>query len=95
MTLSSGHEPPPALLVQQMSVLRKRSSTEGYAPFTRKTRPRIRELGEQLGIAPHYFYAKKGDVLICTPILLMRIGRKNLALSRRAVVCHFFAKNAS
>jgi ectoine hydroxylase-related dioxygenase (phytanoyl-CoA dioxygenase family) len=50
---------------------------------------------EQHGIVPHYFHARKGDVLIWHANLVHGGSeRKNLALSRRAVVCHFFAKNA-
>ena len=67
----------------------------GYAPYHAKYEPRIRELVEQHGIAPRYFHARKGDVLIWHANLIHGgSARKDLALSRRSVVCHFFAKHA-
>jgi hypothetical protein len=68
---------------------------DGYAPYHAKYEPRIRELVDHHGIEPHYFHAKKGDVLIWHANLVHGgSARKNLELSRRAVVCHFFGKSA-
>jgi len=47
------------------------------------------------GIEPHYFHAKKGDVLIWHANLIHGGSmRRNLQLSRRALVCHFFVKGS-
>jgi hypothetical protein len=68
---------------------------EGYGPYHAKYEPCIRRLVEEHGIEPHYFHAKKGDVLIWHANLIHGgSARANLALTRRAVVTHFFVKNA-
>jgi|ERR1051326_4944088 len=47
------------------------------------------------GIAPHYFHAKKGDALIWHANLVHGGSmRRNMQLSRKALVCHFFVKGA-
>ena len=44
---------------------------------------------------PRHFHAKKGDVLIWHANLIHGgSARKNLELSRRALVCHFFVNGA-
>jgi hypothetical protein len=66
---------------------------EGYGPYHARYEPRIRELAEQM--EPHYFHARKGDVLIWHANLIHGGSpRKRLELSRRSVVCHFFAKGS-
>lgn len=66
---------------------------EGYGPYHARYEPRIRELVAEM--EPQYFHAKKGDVLIWHANLVHGgSARKNIALSRRAVVTHFFVKNA-
>jgi hypothetical protein len=68
---------------------------EGYAPYHEKYEPYIRKLIEKHGIAPHYFHARKGDVLIWHANLLHGGSlRRNIQLSRRALVCHFFVKGS-
>jgi len=68
---------------------------EGYAPYHAKYEPRIRELVEQHGREPHYFHAKKGDVLIWHANLIHGGSeRRDLAHSRRAIVCHYFGRSA-
>ena len=68
---------------------------DGYKPYHDRYEPRIRELVEEHGMEPHYFHAKKGDVLIWHANLVHGgSARRNLQLSRKALVCHFFAKNA-
>ena len=50
---------------------------------------------EEHGIEPHYFHAKKGDVLIWHANLIHGGSmRRNIQLSRKALVCHFFVKGA-
>jgi ectoine hydroxylase-related dioxygenase (phytanoyl-CoA dioxygenase family) len=46
-------------------------------------------------LEPHYFHAKKGDVLFWHANLLHGGSkRRNLQLSRRALVSHYFVKGA-
>jgi ectoine hydroxylase-related dioxygenase (phytanoyl-CoA dioxygenase family) len=66
---------------------------EGYGPYQARYEPFIRE--SVAGREPHYFHAKKGDVLIWHANLIHGGSpRQDLALSRKSVVCHFFVKNA-
>jgi hypothetical protein len=68
---------------------------EGYAPYHAKYEPYVRDLVKERRMQPHHFHAKKGDVLIWHANLVHGGSvRKNLQLSRRAVVCHFFVKKA-
>src|SRR5580700_9863359 len=67
----------------------------GYEPYQERYEPYIRRLVERHGLEPHYFHARKGDVLIWHANLIHGGStRRNLALSRRSAVCHFFVKNA-
>jgi hypothetical protein len=57
--------------------------------------PRIREVIAEHKLQPQYFHARKGDVLIWHANLLHGGSmRRDLQLSRKAVVCHFFGKGA-
>ena len=68
---------------------------EGYSSYQKKYEPYIRQLIERHELEPHYFQAKKGDVLIWHANLLHGGStRKNVQLSRRAIVCHYFVKGA-
>lgn len=68
---------------------------DGYAPYHAKYEPYIRQLVEAQGIAPHYFHARKGDALIWHANLVHGGSqRRDLAHTRKAVVCHFFVKGA-
>ncbi|MDE3198269.1 MAG: phytanoyl-CoA dioxygenase family protein, partial [Acidobacteriota bacterium] len=85
----------PYVFSQDAGIARGDFEREGYAPYHAKYEPRIRQLVEENGFAPQYFHAKKGDVLIWHANLVHGgSARRNLALSRRAVVCHFFAAGA-
>lgn len=67
--------------------------TSGYAAYQAKYEPYIQHIIERHGLEPHAFHASKGDVLIWHANLLHGGAlRRNVRLSRRAVVCHFFAK---
>ncbi len=67
----------------------------GYTEYTEKYEPFIRRSLEESGIEPHYFHAKKGDVLIWHANLIHGGSpRRNVQLSRRAVVCHYFVKGS-
>jgi hypothetical protein len=68
---------------------------DGYAPYHARYEPHIRKLVEESGIEPHYFHAKKGDVLIWHANLVHGGSqREDMVLTRRALVCHFFVKGA-
>ncbi len=85
----------PYLFSKQVGITEEQFKRDGYAPYHAKYEPRIAKLVEDHGIEPQYFHAKKGDVLIWHANLIHGgSARKNLELSRRAIVCHFFAKNA-
>ena len=68
---------------------------DGYAPYQAKYEARIADLIEKQAIEPQYFHARKGDVLVWHAYLVHGGStRQNLRLSRRALVCHYFAKGA-
>ncbi len=68
---------------------------EGYSSYRAKYEPYIQGLIETNAIQPHYFHAKKGDVLIWHANLLHGgSARRDVRLSRKAVVCHFFVKGS-
>jgi ectoine hydroxylase-related dioxygenase (phytanoyl-CoA dioxygenase family) len=68
---------------------------DGYAPYQARYEGFITQLIEKHELEPHYFQAQKGDVLIWHANLVHGGStRRNLRLSRRALVCHYFAKGA-
>jgi hypothetical protein len=68
---------------------------EGYASYQAKYEPYIIGLIEKHGLEPKYFHARKGDVLIWHANLIHGgSARRNMQLSRRAAVCHFFVKGS-
>src|SRR5271165_6270368 len=68
---------------------------EGYGPYHQKYEPYIQDLIARHNIEPYYFHAQKGDVLIWHANLLHGGSpRRDLQLSRRSVVCHFFVKGS-
>jgi hypothetical protein len=68
---------------------------EGYGSYQARYEPLIRRTIEKNNLEPHYFLAKRGDVLVWHANLIHGgSARKDMLLSRRAVVCHFFAKGA-
>jgi len=67
----------------------------GYEPYQARYEPYIRQQVEEHSLEPHYFHAKKGDVLIWHANLIHGgSDRRDLMLSRKSVVCHFFVKGA-
>ena len=68
---------------------------DGYASYQAKYEPFIEDLIAKHALEPHYFHAKKGDVLIWHANLIHGGSpRRVLSHSRRAVVVHFFVKGA-
>jgi hypothetical protein len=69
--------------------------SHGYTEYQKKYEPFIQQELIENQIAPHYFHAQKGDVLIWHANLIHGGSpRKNIHLSRKAVVCHFFVKGS-
>ena len=68
---------------------------DGYKSYQAKYEPYVRELIAKHGLEPDHFHARKGDVLIWHANLLHGgSARRNLQLSRHALVCHFFVKGS-
>jgi Phytanoyl-CoA dioxygenase (PhyH) len=63
--------------------------------YNRVYEPTIAKYVEKLGLQPEHLMAKKGDVLFWHAHLLHGgAARNNLALSRKALVCHYFAEGS-
>ena len=85
----------PYVFSKEVGITEEDFKKNGYAPYHAKYEPHISQLVKQHGMEPHHFHAKKGDVLIWHANLVHGgSARRNLELSRRSVVCHFFVKNA-
>ncbi len=85
----------PYVFSKDVGIAEMALKTEGYAPYHERYEPYIRKLIEEHAIDPHYFHARKGDVLIWHANLLHGGSlRRNVQLSRRALVCHFFVKGS-
>jgi len=69
--------------------------TNGQQSYHEKYEPRIQEVLAAERIEPHYFLAKKGDVLFWHANLIHGGSpRRNMRLSRRALVNHYFVEGA-
>jgi hypothetical protein len=67
--------------------------TAGYSAYAERYEPRIAELIAEHGLEPRTFTARKGDVLLWhANILHGGAPRTRRAASRRALVCHYFAR---
>lgn len=70
-----------------------RQARNSYVPYHALYEPHIQKLIEDHGLERRHFHANKGDVLLWHANLLHGGSpRKNAALSRRALVCHYFAE---
>jgi hypothetical protein len=85
----------PYLFSKDVGITESDFKREGYGPYHARYEPAIKNLIETQKIEPHYFHARKGDVLIWHANLLHGgSARRDMQLSRRAAVCHFFVKGA-
>jgi hypothetical protein len=85
----------PYLFSKDVGIAQADFKERGYLEYHEKYEPRIREVIAENHLAPHYFHAKKGDVLIWHANLIHGGSmRRDLSLSRKAVVCHFFVKGS-
>ena len=65
----------------------------GYLPYMERYEPRIAALIAEHGLEPRTFAARKGDVLLWhANILHGGSPRARAGSSRRALVCHYFAR---
>ncbi|MFN0101989.1 MAG: phytanoyl-CoA dioxygenase family protein [Bryobacteraceae bacterium] len=84
----------PYVFSKDVGITEEAFKKEGYAPYHAKYEPFIRRLVERHELQPRHFHARKGDVLIWHANLIHGgSSRRNLELSRRSVVCHFYARN--
>jgi hypothetical protein len=68
---------------------------QGFKVYRERYEPWIKRMLDEHGFKPGYFLAGKGDVLIWHANLIHGGSRRNhVALSRKALVCHYFAKGA-
>lgn len=85
----------PYVFSKDVDITEEDFRNDGYAPYHARYEPHIRQLVEMHHLEPQYFHARKGDVLIWHANLIHGgSARRNLRLSRRSAVCHFFVKNA-
>ena len=85
----------PYVFSKDVGISEKDFREEGYGPYHARYEPFIQEMIVRHRLEPKYFHAKKGDVLIWHANLLHGgSARKNMQLSRKALVCHFFGKGA-
>jgi hypothetical protein len=67
----------------------------GYSAYSTHYERRLRQYIDAYNLQPQRFYAKKGDVLFWHANLTHGGSkRKDLTHSRKALVCHYFAKGA-
>ena len=70
-----------------------KNKTNGYAAYREKYEPALQNLIRQQKLKAKYFYAKKGDVLFWHSNLIHGGSkRQDKSLSRKALVCHYFAE---
>ncbi len=85
----------PYVFSKDVGISESEFQREGYRTYKDRYEPHIRSVIEERGLEAHHFHARKGDVLIWHANLLHGGSkRRNLQLSRKAVVCHFFVKGA-
>jgi ectoine hydroxylase-related dioxygenase (phytanoyl-CoA dioxygenase family) len=85
----------PYVFSKDVGITEQDFKKDGYKPYHARYEPHIRDLVESNNLDPHYFHAKKGDVLIWHANLVHGgSARRNLQLSRKSAVCHFFVKRA-
>ena len=85
----------PYVFSKNVGITESDFKNEGYGSYQAKYEPFIRQTIEQHNLERHYFLAKRGDVLVWHANLIHGgSARRDMQLSRRALVCHFFAKGA-
>ncbi|HWG05493.1 MAG TPA: phytanoyl-CoA dioxygenase family protein [Beijerinckiaceae bacterium] len=89
------HRVVPTALSRDVGIAPEEFKKGGYSIYSERYEPHIRNCIEASRLKPEYFLAKKGDVLFWHANLLHGgAPRRNLQLSRKALVCHYFAEGA-
>lgn len=83
----------PYLLSAEVGIAPHEFKEKGYAIYSEKYEPMIQRLCEEAGLTKQLFLAKKGDVLFWHANLVHGGSpRTDPNLSRKALVCHYFAE---
>jgi hypothetical protein len=87
------HKLVPQILSGELGISPLEYKTKGPSVYSERYEPTIRRYIEAMTLEPQLFMAKAGDVLFWHANLLHGgAQRKNLQLSRKALVCHYFAE---
>jgi ectoine hydroxylase-related dioxygenase (phytanoyl-CoA dioxygenase family) len=85
----------PKVLSGELGIPPYEYKTKGPSTYHERYEPTIRRHIEMLDLKPEFYLGEKGDVLFWHAGLLHGgAPRKNLKLSRKALVCHYFAQGA-
>lgn len=85
----------PYLLSGDVGIGPREFKKKGYSVYCDQYEPAIQRYLAAYGLSPQFFCARKGDVLFWHANLVHGgSARKDLNHSRRALVCHYFAKGA-
>jgi ectoine hydroxylase-related dioxygenase (phytanoyl-CoA dioxygenase family) len=83
----------PYLLSANVGIGPREFKEKGYAIYSEKYEPMIQEICEKAGLKREVFLARKGDVLFWHANLVHGGSpRRDPNLSRKALVCHYFAE---
>jgi ectoine hydroxylase-related dioxygenase (phytanoyl-CoA dioxygenase family) len=83
----------PYLLSADVGIGPREFKEKGYAIYSEKYEPMIQHICEMAGLKREVFLAKKGDVLFWHANLVHGGSpRRDPDLSRKALVCHYFAE---
>lgn len=85
----------PYVLSREVGIAPREFKEKGYGVYSERYEPAIRRHLAAANLTPQHFCAGKGDVLFWHANLVHGGAvRKDLQHSRRALVCHYFAKGA-
>jgi hypothetical protein len=85
----------PYLLSREVGIAPREFKEKGYGVYSERYEPAVQHYLAAYGLSPQFFCPSKGDVLFWHANLVHGGSpRKDLKYSRRALVCHYFAKGA-
>jgi hypothetical protein len=83
----------PYVFSHDVGISEREFAERGYLPYHERYEPRIAELIAAHGLEPRAFTPRKGDVLLWHANMLHGGSKRERAgSSRRALVCHYFAR---
>lgn len=83
----------PYFLSKEANISLRAFQQQKYAAYSEKYEPGIQKIIRDNNLEAKYFHAKKGDTLIWHSNLIHGGSkRKDMNLSRKALVCHYFAE---